>query len=219
MQKKRRHRCGSQRVWPIKNPTLRTQDVRTNTVLARPKPSVVDALLLTIRPISIAEAVRKRHGQITLVHPGNVSGRSELWFPVESEGQTRCVASLAGDWAHWDLRSAVLRQLRRSPKRQSRGSIRAGRARMLRSLWLAPPRTSGERVLAPGAGRRGSAAGSQARTSDRVSSCRASLRVGCLRSVASVSNRFVLPLASVGGNGLAFAKISSPCQTLATTLR
>ena len=120
--------------------------------LTRTKPSVVDALLLTIRPISIAEAVRKRHGQITLVHPGNVSGHSELWFPVESEGQTRCVASLAGDWAHWDLRSVVLRQIRPSPKR--RGSIMAGRAHMLRSLSRAPWRVMSERVLAVGAGRR-----------------------------------------------------------------
>jgi hypothetical protein len=31
-------------------------------VVARTKPSVVDALLLTIRPISIADAVRKGHG-------------------------------------------------------------------------------------------------------------------------------------------------------------
>src|SRR5215472_8216490 len=180
MQKKQRHRCGSQRVWPIKNPILRTQDMRTNTVLTRTKPSVVDALLLTIRPISIAEAVRKRHGQITLVHPGNVSGHSELWFPVESEGQTRCVASLAGDWAHWDLRSAVLRQIRPSPKRH--GSIMAGCARMLGSLSRARRRVMSERVLAVGVGRRRSAADSQTRTLDRGSNCRALPRAGCLQS-------------------------------------
>jgi len=32
-------------------------------VVAKTKPSVVDALLLTIRPISIADAVRKMHGR------------------------------------------------------------------------------------------------------------------------------------------------------------
>jgi hypothetical protein len=69
--KKRPHRCGSRHVWPIKNPTVRAQEMRTNTVLGRTgqfvvgrtKPSVVDAFLLTIRPISIAEPVRKRHGR------------------------------------------------------------------------------------------------------------------------------------------------------------
>jgi hypothetical protein len=76
MQNRQQHGRGSQSVWPIKNPTLRAEDIKTKTaavidecpqdersVVARTKPSVVDALLLTLRPISIAEAVAKRHGR------------------------------------------------------------------------------------------------------------------------------------------------------------